>query len=367
LGEKESKNNSLIAYKMQLSSPKPDGRDELENRPNGKVKGEILSNRGFMKRITLQTIFLTIMLSATSWSQEVIIRNFPSGVGGSVKPEIFQPFLAQLKDIADSLHSTPTARAIVIGGADGGRYRDAHDAKNPGLAVGRAQILRNFLIREYKVDSSQLIMQSEESTQIGPDFRFVSIRLLMQPVVKPQIVEVAPPPAPVVVQAPPPAPIINQTIVSGFSGLLVGVGGSSSHYGGMPVAVGAIVWKKQIYIEGIFGHTIWNTTKAYQGVNLDVRNRMAGGAIAYFPVASVPVGLLGGWVRVEEISQTHYSYVRMSEGPLFGIRWMPVDFVSLTGAYNPSKERIAGNMTSSPYDDQFFISATIHTLLGGDR
>jgi hypothetical protein len=135
----------------------------------------------------------------------------------------------------------------------------------------------------------------------------------------------------------------------------------------MPVAVGAIVWKKQIYIEGIFGHTIWNNTAVYQGSTLSVRNRMAGGAIAYFPFTSVPIGLLSGWVRVEEISQSYYSYVRMSEGPLFGVRWMPVRFVSITGAYNPSKERIAGKLTSAPYDDQFFISATIHTLLGGDR
>ena len=84
-------------------------------------------------------------------------------------------------------------------------------------------------------------------------------------------------------------------------------------------------------------------------------------------VQTVPVGLFGGWVRVEEISQKHYSYVRMSEGPLFGLRFMPYRFVSITGAYNPSKERIAGNTTASPYKDHFLLSATIHTLLGGGR
>ena len=329
------------------------------------MNGQNLSTRGAMKTMILRTIGLIFLLSVTSWSQEVIIRDFPSGVGESIDPGIFKPYHSELRAIADSLRKNPKARAIVVGGADGGRYRKDHDAKNPGIALGRAHVLRNVLINEFHFDSSQIFVQTKSTTERGPNHRFVSVRLEAEPVSPPnKLLGEQVQSRPVTTTNP---PIQEVAGPSEPSGLQVGVGGSSSPYGGMPVAVGAIVWKQQVYVEGIFGHTIWNETTTHRGARLDIRHRMAGGAVAYFPFKSVPVGLFGGWVRVEEISQKHYSYVRMSEGPLFGLRFMPYRFVSITGAYNPSKERIAGNTTASPYEDHFLLSATIHTLLGGGR
>ena len=318
-----------------------------------------------MKKIILPTVCLLILITATVRSQEVVITDFPSGIAESVDPAIVRPFYPGLKAIADSLQKYQNARAVVVGGADGGRYHTDHDAKNPGIALGRAQFMRNILIDEFHIDSTRILLQTKYSTARGASHRFVSVRLELEPTSSQNDLFVEQQPSKVVV--------IKDTVIltdeesSEPSGLQVGVGGASSPYGGMPVAVGAIVWKRQVYVEGIFGHTIWNETTVHRGASLDIRHRMAGGAIIYFPFKTIPVGLFGGWVRVEEISQKFYSYIRMSEGPLFGLRIMPYRYLSLTGAYNPSKERIAGNAAASPYTDQFFLSVTIHTLLGGGR
>ena len=150
-------------------------------------------------------------------------------------------------------------------------------------------------------------------------------------------------------------------------GLQLGAGYSSSPFGGMPIISGAITWKRFIFVEGIFGHTIWNDSFKFNDYDLDTRLRMAGGLASVYPLSDVPVGLVGGWIRIEEISQRYYEYVKKSEGPVIGIRITPIEYLSITALQNTAKHNIAGNIKSRLKDNQFLFFATIHILFGGGK
>jgi len=124
-------------------------------------------------------IFLSLILlnSADIVSQEVVITDFPIGVGGSVSDEFFTPYFPQLQLIADKLIEFPSTRAIVTGSADGVRYRSGNDAKNTGLALGRAHALRNLLVEKFNVDPLRIVIQSVDSKAKGGSFRYASVRL----------------------------------------------------------------------------------------------------------------------------------------------------------------------------------------------
>jgi len=79
------------------------------------------------------------------------------------------------------------------------------------------------------------------------------------------------------------------------------------------------------------------------------------------------LGFVGGWMRVEQISQYYYEYVRLSEGPLFGLRFDPTDFISIVGTYNPAKRRTANIDRSDTNQDQFLVYATLYKLVGGGK
>ncbi len=300
-----------------------------------------------------------------AFSQELVISDFPLGVGGSVNPELFKPYYADLKAISDTLHHYPLARAIITGGADGEKYREAHDAKNPGLAVGRAHILRNLLITEFKVDSTQIVIQSNDEKAVGPKKRFASIRidrtlaglearidtLENRPPVERHFTEVKE---------------VKTDFMESF-GLQLGAGASTSPFGGMPIVAGAVTWKKVIYVEAMVGHTLWKNSFQFAGSDLATRRRMAGVSLIVYPFHKYRLGIVGGWARIEEISQLYYKYVQMSEGPLLGLRLTPFEFLSITGSFNPSRHRLAGDIFSIPESDQFLISIMVHKLFGGEK
>jgi hypothetical protein len=323
-----------------------------------------LENCG-MKTMTRYLILLLgclALMAEIGSAQEVVVTDFPFSVGGSVDPGIFQPYQAQLKTIADTLRKYPAALAVVTGGADGGKFLHNHDAKNPGLAVGRAHALRNWLIANFNVDSTQLVIQSKDSREIGPRFRFASVRIVRL------ASELAPPTA--IMQ--PATPTLQQTnrTVGGVSfaehlGLQIGAGVSSSPFGGIPMLAGAVTWKRQIYVEAIVGHTFWNGSFRFQNVGLNTRRRMAGSNLIVYPFKNLRAGCLAGWVRIEEISQDYYQYVRKSEGLLLGMRAEPFSFLSVTGAYYPSTERTAGIPRAETKNNLFLISVTAHKTFGG--
>ncbi|MGH8015405.1 MAG: hypothetical protein ACREBV_04385, partial [Candidatus Zixiibacteriota bacterium] len=128
-----------------------------------------------------------------------------------------------------------------------------------------------------------------------------------------------------------------------------------------------IFWKKSIYIEGIFGHTFWNEDYNYRGSNLDIKRRIIGGRVIVYPDPDLPIGIVGGWVRSEEIAQPYYQYVRLSEGIDVGLRAELFDCLQITGTYNPSKRRIVGTTISEFNDDQFMISAMVFKAFGGGQ
>ncbi|SYZ73180.1 exported hypothetical protein [Candidatus Zixiibacteriota bacterium] len=309
--------------------------------------------------------FCLLLLTSSLMAQEVVISDFPTGVGGSVKTELFKPYLPQIKAIADTLHKYPLARAIVTGGADGTKYRQNNDALNPGLALGRAHVLRNLLITEFRVDSTQIIIQSTDDKFEGEQYRFAGIRidrtmesfdsrladLEKRPPLEKHIVEI---------------PESTVTFVENF-GLRLGGGLSSSPFGAIPLVTGSLTWRRIIFVEALVGHTFWKSTFSVAGSDLSTRRRLAGADVIVYPFDRLPLGFVGGWVRIEEISQLYYQYVRMSEGPLFGLRYTPVEFLSLTGCYNPSRHRLAGNEFSHTDNDQFMLSIMAHKTFGGER
>lgn len=318
-----------------------------------------------MARYIILVIGCLGLLSGIALSQEVVIKDFPLGVGGSVDMDLFKPYYPELQAIADTLHKYPLARAVITGGADGEQYRQNNDAKNPGLALGRAHVLRDLLIDEFKVDPAQIVIQSDDSRLKGGQYRYAGIRIAREmselasrldalenrPPVEKHFTEV-------------------KEIGGGLEenlGLQLGLGISSSPFGGIPIAAGALSWKRFLYVEGIVGHTFWNNSFQFEENGLDTKRRLIGGNVIFYPSERLPIGIVGGWIRIEEISQEYYEYVKLSEGPVLGLRVIPFDFLSVTGAYNPAKQRSAGENRSRSENDQFLLYVTAHLAFGGAK
>lgn len=323
-----------------------------------------------MKTPTIILICCLVMLGGTVSAQTVIIADFPVGVGGSVDTKLFQPYLADLRTVADTLKAHPLARAIITGGADGNEYRDSHDAKNPGLALGRAHILRNLMISEFGVDSTQLVVQSEDVAIKGGIHRFASVRIdrtLADLESRVDALENRPPVERIITETQPAAAAVEPMNPLEHFGLVFGVGVSSSPYGAVPMISAAVTYEKFIYIEGIFGHTFWNDEFEWERTTLDTKRRFIGGQVVVFPIERIPVGVVGGWVRQEEISQQHYKYVKMSEGPVIGLRVLPWTFISATATWNPVKQRLSGQVLSNSDTEQFEIAVQAHLAIGGAK
>ena len=324
-----------------------------------------------MKRAVLLTLVSVLMTATVAWSQEVVITDFPVGVGSRVNRSFFKPYEKQLRSIADTMKSDFHAIAVITGSADGITYHSDHDAKNPGLALGRAHALRNYLVHELGVDSLHIAIQSEDANKVGGQYRAVSIRLLRNwfgpaKSTEPQPV-VTPLPEPVRSEA---APREIETFVPVFikqMGLQFGVGLTTSPFGGIPFAAGSITWRRIIFVEASLGYTFWDNDFTFRTTNMDTRRRTSGARLIVFPIEEIPVGVVGGWSRIEEISQDYYQYVRLSEGLEFGLRATPLPFASVTAIYNPSMRRTVGFDRADAKNGQFEISVMVHKMFGGDR
>lgn len=322
-----------------------------------------------MKTLVLLAGLIALSVSAAG-AQDVVITGFPLGVGATIEQSFFEPYYPQLQALADRLTSDPQARAIVVGQADGARYVTDNDAKNPGLSLGRAHALRNVLVRNFGVDSTRIFIQSADVPTRGDEYRSVSIRLETLPDEPDrQVEEVLPA---VVVSEPQgePAPVNiteNNNYFSDQMALRLSAGVSSSPYGGVPMVSGAVIWKQTVGFEFVLGHTFWNDTYQFQGNSLSTWQRMVSGRITVYPWKDKPVSFIGGWSRIEEIAQSYYEYVRLSEGPVLGVGVIPFKHVSITGLYNPSRQRVEGYDISSAKNGQFLLGLSVFTDLGGGR
>jgi len=314
-------------------------------------------------------VALGLVLGATAGAQEVVIPGFPEAVGGSIGEEFFQPYYADLQALADTLAQYPLMLAVVTGGADGLEYREHHDAKNPGLAIGRAHVLRNLLVDKFKIDPHRIIIQSVDGLAAGEAHRFASVRVVRElsdlggrvsaleerPPVEKHFTET-------VREVPGEAPALDD-----FLGLQFGAGVSTSPFGGLPIVTGALSWKRTVYLEGVFGYTLWNSEFQFEDQLLKTKRRLAGGQVVVFPLKNIPVGAVGGWMRFEEISEYYYKYVRLSEGPMVGVRAVPFDHLAITGAYNPARHRITEDLKSMAKNGQFMLTLTAFVEIGGAR
>jgi hypothetical protein len=319
----------------------------------------------FMIKFIIAAIGLVWVISVPVYAQEVTVENFPLGVGTSVSSSFFQPYYPQLQTLADTLRKHPLARAVVTGGADGIRYRQNNDANNPGLAAGRAHALRNLLVDKFGVDSTQVIIQSGDVRGKGGRYRYASVRIAWELVhLKARLDTLAerPPVEKTVTQV----QQVTQNLIESM-GLQLGAGISSSPFEGIPFITGAVTWKRVFFIEGFVGYTFWRSQFNFRGTNLDTRRRLAGGQLVVYPLANVPIGVVAGWIRIEEISQKFYQYVKMSEGPTLGLRVEPIRFVNITGVYNPSKHSLAGEEKSRLKNRQFLFSASVNAVFGGGK
>jgi hypothetical protein len=317
-------------------------------------------------KITVRVLGILLALATTAAAQEMVIKGFPLGVGSSIDPAFWEPHYTELGQLADVLKAHPDAQAIIVGRADGTRYRSGNDAKNPGLSLGRAHALRNVLVERFGVDSTQLLIQSSDVPVPGGEYRSVSVRVVMPP---PPVVAEAPPVTPVIVQEVPPPPVeYNETnYFNDQMTIRLGAGASSSPFGGLPAVSGAVIWKQTLAINFMLGHTFWNDSYQFQGATLETWCRMVGIGMTWYPWQDKPVGLVGGWVRVEEIAKSYYEYVRLSEGPVLGVSVIPIRHVSLSGLYNPARQRVEGTDFSSAKNGQFLLGVSVFTDFGGGR
>jgi len=319
---------------------------------------------------TCLAICCLLLLSSSLFGQEITIKGFPTGIGGSVGDGIFNPHRAELKAMADTLNRYPLSHVLLTGSADAERYRSKHDAMNPGLALSRAHALRNYLIAQFSVDTAQIFSRTEEVHSKGPEFRYVRAKLnrdLADLDLRLIAIENAPPPEP-----PPPVkeiirvqevPMESPTQVK----LHLGSGGATSPFGGLPIVTAAVSWDERLFLEVAMGHTFWNSSFTFDGSDLNTKRRMLGGQVIYYPSEKRTIGLVGGWVRVEEISRKFYKFVQLSEGPLFGLRWQPRDYFTATGAWNPSRHRITEIDVSEDKNGQFMGLIAFHVSFGGAK
>ena len=136
------------------------------------------NKEGNVKRSLKIAVILVVALLAVGQSQEVIVTGFPPGISSDIDPGIFNPYHRQLSALADTLHKYPLSMAIVTGGADGIRFSLNHDAKNPGLALGRALTFRNLLVAKYNIDSNRIDIQSNNVKLKGNSYRYASVRVV---------------------------------------------------------------------------------------------------------------------------------------------------------------------------------------------
>ncbi|MDF1544268.1 MAG: hypothetical protein P1R58_04100 [bacterium] len=320
---------------------------------------------------TVLVVSCFILLTSLAFGQKVTITGFPLGVGGSIGDSIFDAQRVELKAMADTLHKYPLSHVLITGSADAERYRASNDAMNPALALSRTHALRNYLIAQFGVDTAQIFSRTEEVYTKGPEFRYVRAEVnrdLSDLSVRLARLENAPPPEPVVQ---PVKEIVTIREVPADTAtevkLHLGAGLMTSPFGGIPIASAAVSWDEHLFLEAVIGHTFWNSDYDFSGLQLNTKRRLIGGQAVYYPSETTPIGIVGGWMRIEDVSRDFYKYVRLSEGIMVGLRWLPTDFLSLTGVYNPSKHQITDIAQSETKNGQFLFSAAFHIDFGGAK
>ena len=99
-------------------------------------------------RLNIVILALLVICSSALSAQEVVIPDFPAGVGSDVAPAFFEPYYPQLQALADTLTKHSAAHIVVTGGADGLRYNRYNNVRNPALALGRAQVQYSRFTRQ---------------------------------------------------------------------------------------------------------------------------------------------------------------------------------------------------------------------------
>jgi len=135
-----------------------------------------------MAKLVLAIVVGLAGIVGNVWSQEVVVSGFPLGVGGSVEPDFFEPYFAELRAIADTLRSDPTASRDCYRqrGRDRIQRRSRRQESRP--ALGRAHVLRNLLVLDLGVDSARITIETQEIPAVGEMYRFASVRLVREAV-----------------------------------------------------------------------------------------------------------------------------------------------------------------------------------------
>ena len=87
----------------------------------------------------------------------------------------------------------------------------------------------------------------------------------------------------------------------------------------IPILSAAVNWKSTVLLEAVAGHQFWTDGYMYGTENLAVWSRTIALDLIYYPWETTPIGFIGGWSRVEEMSKDYHEYVQISEGPVLGV------------------------------------------------
>ena len=330
-----------------------------------------------MAKFFFFTLVCLILIPGILMAQEVKISGFPVDVGTNIEQEFYKPYYESLQKVADTLKKYPQSTAIITGSADGENYRQFHDTKNAAIALSRAHSLRIFMTQEFSILPTQFVISTEEIRVKSPENRYVSVRVVREtidlddrmtgelaaigqrlkalenkPPIEKHFTEIQKESAP--------------AIIENF-GVGVHGGVSTSPFGGIPIVGGSVNWQRKVFLEATVGHTFWNNQFLYEELNLETKRRLFGGHFTYYLGDDNKFGIVAGWMRIEEISQKYYEYIKLSEGPMFGLKFTPYKSLALNLSYNPSKHRTFGTDESHSKNGQFLLSLTIFDLFGGEK
>ncbi len=239
---------------------------------------------------------------------------------------------------------------------------------------------------EFQINPIQIVINSEEVTEKSPHGRYASVRISQESIELAMLVarlralekntsfgdiltrlealESQPPVEKHFTEVQ--IPDTTKSFSDKF-GIQVSTGISSSPFGGMPIVAGGVTWETNLFLEVTAGHTLWTTTFPFNDLKLKTQKRLLGGQLTYYPFENKNIGLLGGWLRVEEIANDYYEFVKLSEGPMFGVRVTPLQSISLTASYNPAKHKLITEELSTTKNGQFVLSLTFFEIFGGGQ
>lgn len=270
---------------------------------------------------------------------------FDRNEGSSAFDRILKEYGTKIKGLVQLQLSYPNSRLTVSSNADGVRYFTTHNEKNAVKSLERLET-GNDLLAIFGADLHRVInvpMTNESDT--GMAHRYIVITFI------PGDSPPTPPPTPPNVKTleplvcEPPKPV---AAARSPLRLHLGLGYGDTPFGGTPHAVGALSYRRWLYVEAQGSHALGNEQWSHQGVSFDTHVRSASVNVIAFPSATFPVGVAIGFSDSYRINDATGEYVQRFLSPTYGLRGrIPLDTrgfweVALTATVQPGTRSTVG-------------------------